>query len=69
LQPVDAGLVEWPVVELDDDSANRFSHGNPVEIGTAQPGLVRAYSTHGKLLGIGEVNPNKLLKPKRIMNL
>ena len=69
LLPVDAGLMEWPVVELDDDSADRFSHGNPVEIGPVQPGLVRAYSSHGKLLGIGEVTPDKLLKPKRIMHL
>ena len=69
LLPVDAGLMEWPVVELDDDSADRFSHGNPVQIGPVQPGLVRVYSTHGKLLGIGEVTPDKLLKPKRIMHL
>lgn len=69
LQPVDGGLMEWPVIELDDDSANRFTHGNPVGIDQAQPNLVRVYSTRGKLLGIGEVTPDKQLKPKRIMHL
>jgi tRNA pseudouridine55 synthase len=69
LQPVDAGLMEWPVVELDEVSTERFIHGNPVEVGPDQPGLVRAYSGSGKLLGIGEITSDKQLKPKRIMNL
>lgn len=69
LQPVDAGLVEWPIVELDDDSADRFSHGNPVSTVINQAGLARAYNHAGKLLGIGEITPDKLLKPKRIMHL
>lgn len=69
LQPVDAGLVEWPIVELDNDSADRFSHGNPVSTVINQAGLARAYNHAGKLLGIGEITPDKLLKPKRIMHL
>jgi len=69
LQPVDAGLVHWPVVELDEMSTSRFTHGNPVEISIDEEGFARVYSESGKLLGIGEITTDKLLKPKRIMNL
>jgi len=69
LLPVDAGLADWPTAELDAVSTERFIHGNPVDADPAQPGLVRAYSTDGKLLGIGEITADKQLKPKRIMHL
>ena len=69
LLPVDAGLVSWPLVELDAISTERFIHGNPVIVDHAQPGLVRVHSTCGKLLGIGEVTSGKQLKPKRIMHM
>lgn len=67
--PVDAGLSDWPKIILDEIAAERFTHGNPVAAESAQPGPVRVYSSQGKLLGIGEVTPDKLLKPKRIMHL
>jgi tRNA pseudouridine55 synthase len=68
LLPVDAGLCAWPVVELDASSAQRFSHGNPVEAPAGFSGWVRVYAADGKLLGLGQAELNKLLKPKRIMN-
>jgi tRNA pseudouridine55 synthase len=69
LQAVDAGLVDWPVINLDEQSTERFQHGNPVQTESDQAGLVRVYGATGKLLGIGENNEHKLLKPKRIMHL
>jgi tRNA pseudouridine55 synthase len=68
LLPVDAGLCAWPVVELDASAAQRFSHGNPVEAPAGLSGWVRVYAADGKLLGLGQAELNKLLKPKRIMN-
>lgn len=69
LRPVEDGLADWPAVELDDEDADRFSHGNPVGAGSGEAGLVRVYNSAGRLLGIGEITAGKLLKPKRIMHL
>jgi tRNA pseudouridine55 synthase len=68
LLPVDSGLIDWPVVTLDETSTNRFCHGNPVELATGNPGLVRVYGPEKNLLGIGDLLPGNLLKPKRLMN-
>ncbi len=68
LLPVDAGLQSWPIIELEEASATRFSHGNPVEA-PGTPGPVRVYGPGGCLLGLGEIFSERLLKPKRIMNL
>jgi tRNA pseudouridine55 synthase len=69
LLPVDSALTDWPLVILDPDQTERFSHGNPVEIQSHDPGLVRVYAPQNHLLGLGEVTPDNLLKPKRLMNL
>lgn len=69
LQAVDSGLSDWQDVQLDAVRADRFSHGNPVEIQSHEPGLVRVYGPQNHLLGIGEITPENHLKPKRIMHL
>lgn len=69
LLPVDSALADWPVVILDAAQTDRFSHGNPVDAGDAQPGLARVYGPENRLLGLGEVIPGQRLKPKRLMNL
>ncbi len=69
LLPVDSGLIDWPMVTLDESSMNRFCHGNPVDQAVEVPGLVRVYGPEQKLLGIGEILPDNQLKPKRIMHL
>ena len=69
LLPPEAGLRHWPAVELEATSAQRFSNGNPVRAGAAGSGPARVYGPSGTLLGLGEVDAAKLLKPKRIFNL
>ena len=64
----DAGLADWPRIDLDDTTATRFSHGNPVPVRSAAPGMVRVYGPDDHLLGLGEVAGQEL-KPRRIMNL
>lgn len=68
LLPADAGLEAWPVVELDDESATRFTHGNPVDA-SGEDGPARVYGPGGRLLGLGEMVAGKCLKPKRIFHL
>ena len=67
--PVDSGLADWPLVNLDETSMIRFCHGNPVRHGAGIPGLVRVYGPDDQLLGLGEFLAGGLLKPKRVMNL
>ena len=69
LLPVDSGLIDWPMVTLDENSMIRFCHGNPVEQAVEAPGLVRVYGPEQKLLGVGEILADNQLKPKRIMHL
>ncbi|NNL05572.1 MAG: tRNA pseudouridine(55) synthase TruB [Xanthomonadales bacterium] len=68
LLPPDAGLTDWPRIDLVAPAAIRFSHGNPVDAGTADPGMIRVYGPENHLLGLGEVT-GQALKPRRVMNL
>lgn len=69
LLPVDAGLPDWPAVSLDAAAARRFSNGNPVFAEAAGSWMVRVFGPAGELLGLGELDGAKRLKPKRIFNL
>lgn len=69
LLPVDAGLADWPMITVDEALSQRFRHGNPVPVDGGQIGPVRAYGPQNRLLGLGEITPENLLKPKRLMHL
>lgn len=69
LLPVDAGLIDWPLVTIDESSSHRFLHGNPVTPDCSETGLVRVYGPENRLLGLGEITPENQLKPKRVMHL
>jgi tRNA pseudouridine55 synthase len=66
LLPVDAGLLDWPLIRLEGESLVRFSHGNPVEGISADPGLVRVYGPEEIVLGLAEVDAGQCLRPKRL---
>ena len=55
LQPPDAGLHTWPKLELDNASAARVMHGQPVAAAGIQ-GVARAYNPEGSLIAIMEAN-------------
>ena len=61
LMPVDFGLGDIPVLNLDDKDAELFIHGGFVDV-SAPDGLARVYC--GNFIGIGWVDAGKL-KPKR----
>lgn len=69
LLPSDAGLPDWPVVELQGDLLRRFVHGNSVE-GPARVGRVRVHGLtengHKSILGLGEVLEPGKLQPLRV---
>jgi len=74
LHPVDFGLDDILVTELNQNDGMRFKHGNFIEIavsreqaaGKATNSVRRVYSEN-QFVGIGEIQEN-VLKPKRIIN-
>lgn len=71
LMPVDAGLKIWPSVVLGEGQRARFSHGNPVTFGqeALEPGRVRVYGQDNNLLGLGELQPDGVIKALKVFNL
>ena len=68
LQPVDALLRSLPQVTVAGEAAQRFSHGNPVDLPAGLDGKIRVYAD-GRLIGIGEPGPEGRLWPKRLVQL
>lgn len=69
LQAPDSLLQTLPAVHLDEDLALRFTHGNPVIASPeacAQPGKCRVYAS-SRLLGLGEIDAEGLVKPRRLV--
>ena len=68
LLAVDAGLQHWPMVTLDDASATRFGHGNPVP--TEADSMPQARVYHGdQIIGLGAVDDDGELRPLRVFNI
>lgn len=55
LLPVEAGLQEWPVLQLDARGADAVAHGRALHVEVAT-GRYRAHAPSGQLLAIGEVD-------------
>jgi tRNA pseudouridine55 synthase len=68
LKPVDALLHTLPIVSLEGEAAQRFSHGNPVDLPAGLSGKIRVYE-NGRLIGIGEPGAGDCLWPKRLVQL
>ena len=68
LKPVDALLHTLPILTVEGDAAQRFSHGNPVDLPAGLSGKIRVYE-NGKLIGIGEPGSGDRLWPKRLVQL
>jgi tRNA pseudouridine55 synthase len=71
LLPVDAGLPDWPRVELDSVQQGKFRHGQhfPLAHGGSNTGKVRVYGPEGDLLGLAELLQGGELQPSRVFNL
>jgi len=66
---LDSGIDDWPMVELDADSAYYIKLGQPVQIARAPTeGRVRIYAD-GVFIGLGNISDDGRVAPKRMMNL
>jgi tRNA pseudouridine55 synthase len=68
LKPVDALLRTLPILAVEGEAAQRFSHGNPVDLPVGLSGKIRVYE-NGRLIGIGEPGSGERLWPKRLVQL
>ncbi len=68
LQPVDALLHTLPVLTVEGEAAERFRHGNPVDLPPGLVGKIRVYEG-SRLIGIGEPGAGERLWPKRLVQL
>ncbi|HEX9194834.1 MAG TPA: tRNA pseudouridine(55) synthase TruB [Azonexus sp.] len=68
LQPVDALLRSLPIMAVEGESAERFRHGNPVDLQPGLAGKIRVYAG-GRLIGVGEPGSDGRLWPKRLVQL
>ncbi len=71
LLPTDAGLPDWPQVELDTAQQGKFMHGNHFRFSADKlpVGKVRVYGPAGNLLGLADLFPDGTLQPTRVFNL
>jgi tRNA pseudouridine55 synthase len=68
LQSVDTLLQSLPVLSIEGEAAERFRHGNPVDLQPGLAGKIRVYA-NGRLIGVGEPGPDGRLWPKRLVQL
>lgn len=69
LLPVDHAVRHWPEAALSGDAAWYFAKGQAVFVpGAPRSGRLRVYAD-GRFLGVGEIQEDGRLAPKRLMNL
>ncbi|MDQ1362807.1 MAG: tRNA pseudouridine55 synthase [Pseudomonadota bacterium] len=69
LLPVDTGIMNWPEVRLDPDSAFYIKQGQPVLVAKSpMRGMVRLYDAQC-FLGVGEIQSDGKVAPKRLLHL
>ncbi|MCE2573397.1 tRNA pseudouridine(55) synthase TruB [Motilimonas eburnea] len=70
LLPLDTAVSHLPEVNMPDVVAEYVKHGQPVQVGGAPTsGLVRMTAGDSRLfLGVGEINDDGLVAPKRMVN-
>lgn len=68
LQPVDALLLSLPILNVEGEAAERFRHGNPIDLPEGYGGKIRVYIDE-RLIGVGEPGSDGRLWPKRLVQL
>lgn len=68
LIPIDSALADWPAVQLNEDSTYYIKLGQPVLVPKAPTaGWVRLYDAEQRFLGVGEVEDDGRIAPRRMM--
>jgi len=68
LLPVDTALGQWPAVRLDPDSSYYLKMGQPVVVPRAPTeGWVRLYEGEDRFIGVGQIQDDGKVAPKRLL--
>ncbi|TKB44409.1 tRNA pseudouridine(55) synthase TruB [Thalassotalea mangrovi] len=69
LLPMDTAVADLPVAHVDEELAVYLRHGNPVMVpGLTEQGLMRiVIEPESKFIGVGQLNDDGLLAPKRLV--
>lgn len=68
LAPPDSAVHYLPAVTLDSDAAHYLLQGQPIwKHGKIPAGLLRLYDAESRFLGLGELQPDGKIAPKRLM--
>jgi len=67
LLPPDALLASLPRVELGDQDAGRFCHGQRLPLRIAAAPRVRVYGRGARLLGVASIDEHGVLAPQRLI--
>lgn len=68
LLPTWVGLADWPRVELSENTAYYLLQGQPVQVsGVPREGSVLVFEAGGRFLGIGEIDDEGRVAPKRLI--
>ncbi|HEC17170.1 MAG TPA: tRNA pseudouridine(55) synthase TruB [Sedimenticola sp.] len=68
LLPVESALADWPAVRLSGDAAYYLRMGQPVLVPKAPTeGWVRLYAGEGRFIGVGQIQDDGKVAPKRLM--
>jgi len=68
LLPPDALLASLPSVELGEQEAGRFCHGQRLPLAIAPAPRVRVYGRDARLLGVASVDEHGVLAPRRLIH-
>lgn len=68
LLPIDTGLAQWPAVYLGADSTFYIKQGQPVMVPKAPTeGWVRIYGVDERFIGVGEIDDDGRVAPRRLL--
>lgn len=68
LLPPWAGLADWPRLDLSESAAYYLLHGQPVRVaGAPREGSVLLFEEGGRFLGIGEMDDEARVAPRRLI--
>lgn len=68
LLPIDSAVAAWPEVQLSNDAAYYLRQGQPVLVPQAPTeGWVRLYADGGMFIGVGEIQTDGRVAPRRLM--
>ncbi|MBP3985708.1 tRNA pseudouridine(55) synthase TruB [Pseudoxanthomonas helianthi] len=69
LLPLEAGLIGLPRIDLTEPAAVRFGQGQRLSGVPGPAGTVAVFDAAGRAVGLGQLNPDRLLAPQRLFNL